>query len=133
MFGQMWMYGYGVFFLDHANSNEYSRLHKDSGTGYFGSSKWIDITLEDMTHYFGIVSEMRIDDRKLDGYCKYFDESICTDLAEGYSVELNGFKAWEKDDMTLKRFKQMRSAFHPEPSFALDGDKSIEINHKQVQ
>ena len=55
--------------------------------------------------------------------CEYFDESVCTDLIGRYSVELDGFKAWAKDIMTLRRLKQIRSAFHPEPGFASDGDK----------
>ena len=46
---------------------------------------------------------MSIDDRKLGEYCEYFDESICTDLAERCSFELDGFKAWAKDVLTLRR------------------------------
>ena len=112
-----------------ANSNEYAKLHKDAGKGCFGGSKWINITLEEMIHFLGNVLKMSIDDRKLGGYCEYFDESICTGLAEGYSVQLDGFKAWAKDVMTLRRFKQIRSAFHPEPGFALDGDKCHQLRY----
>ena len=72
---------------------------------------------------------MSIDDKKLGGYCKWFDESICTDLAEGYSFELDDFKAWAKDVMTLRAFKQIRSAFHPDPGFTRDMDKCYQLRY----
>ena len=79
-----------------ANSNEYAKLHKDAGKGCFGGSKWINITLEEMIHFLGNVLKMSIDDRKLGGYCEYFDESIGTDLAEVYPVNMDGFRPWQK-------------------------------------
>ena len=50
-------------------------------------------------------------------------------MADRHSVELDSFKAWAKDVMTLRRLKQIRSAFHPEPGFALDGDTCHQLRY----
>ena len=112
MFGQMWRYGYGFFCWITANSNEYARLPKDAGTGCFGGSKWINIKLEDMIHFFGILLKMSIDDRKLGGDANILMHLFVLIWSKGIQL------SW----MVL-RPGQKTSVFYPEPGFALDGDK----------
>ena len=45
-----------------ANSNQYAWKHMNQSTFNFGGSKWCNIQLDEMVHFFGIVLKMSIDD-----------------------------------------------------------------------
>ena len=50
-------------------------------------------------------------------------------LGDSYAIELRGYENWAKDVMTLIRFKQIRSAFHPEADKSLSNDKCHQLRY----
>ncbi len=40
--------------------------------GYFGGSKWENISTQEMIHWHGVILKMSIDNRKIGGYESYF-------------------------------------------------------------
>ena len=75
-----------------------------------------------MIHFFGMVLNMSIDDRRVGGYTGYLYDEIFTDLAENYSINIKGFMSWAKDVMTICLFKQIHFAFCPKLHFTTNRD-----------
>ena len=50
-------------------------------------------------------------------------------LGHGYYVQLEGYGDWSKYSMTLIRFKQIRSAFHPDYRTYFCGDKFHQLRY----
>ena len=48
------------------------------------------------------------------GYVSFFVEDQSITLGNGYTTSLRGYNAWDKDIMTLVKFKQICSAFRSE-------------------
>ena len=63
-----------------------------------------------------------IDHWKMGGYLSYFVEDPMIHLCHRYSVQLRGYDAWKKYIMTLIRFKEIYSAFHPEAGTSFCGE-----------
>ncbi len=111
-----------------ANSNEYGRNNMDH-RGYFGGSKWKNISTQEMIRWHGVILKMSIDNRKIGGYESYFSppEKIC--LSSTHIHTVNDFPAWAAEVFTIRRFKQIRAAYHPEVGFSTIGDKCHQLRH----
>ena len=76
-----------------ANSNEYAWLHM-SEDGKFGWSKWLNISVQEMIRFHGMILKMSIDDRELGGYMAYFMEQMSVNCLRSYSVKLTDYMVW---------------------------------------
>ena len=96
-------------------SNKYARtaMIRDN-TNLFIGRKWSNITTGEMVRFFGIMLQISMEPRKMGGYATYFQDNVYMDMGGGYKVKLRGFVCQAKEIMPLDRFKQIRSAFHPE-------------------
>ena len=63
------------------------------------------------------------------GYCTYFTDASTIHLDSDYFIQLRGYNAWAKEIMPLIRFKQIRSAFHPEAGQSQCGDKCHQLRY----
>ena len=107
------------------NSNLYagSKL-KD---GKFIGRNWSNITLGEMIRFHGIILKMSIDPRKFGSYETYFyDSKLKVNWSEYESIPITGMSTWAANVMTFDRFKQIRSAYHPE-SLDTTHDKCVQI------
>ena len=52
-----------------------------------------------------------------------------TRLSHGYSAQIGGYDAWKIYIMTLVRFKQIISAFHPQSRASFYGDKFHKMDY----
>ena len=96
-------------------SNKFARNQmKERCSNKFIGHKWQNIRVEEMIRFFGIMLQISLEPRKMGGYPSYFTDQSSLGIGTNYSVHLRGYKPWAKDVMTLVRFKQIRSAFHPE-------------------
>ena len=107
------------------NSNQYGRTHQVNGK--FGGYTWVNITVEEMIRFHGMILKMSVDDRNLGGYGAYFNEIHQVNTGTDYFIVLEGFPAWAAKIMTLPRFKQIRAAFHPEVGMSDVGDKCHQL------
>ena len=82
-----------------------------------------NITIGEIIGLLGIMMRISIETWKMVGYPSFFVEDPMIHLGYGYAVQLRGYDAWTKDIMTLIRFKQIHSAFHPEVGTTFCGDK----------
>ena len=82
-----------------------------------------------MILFFGIMLQISIDPRKMGRYLSYFVDYTMIHLGHGYSVQLRGYYAWEKDVMTLIRFKYKCSAFHPEAGTSFCREKLHQLRY----
>ena len=98
-----------------AQSNKYTRndMKSRSSTLYIGH-KWENIRAGEMIRFFGIMLRISLEPRKMGGYSTYFTDASTIHLDSDYFIQLRGYNAWAKEIMPLIRFKQIRSAFHPE-------------------
>ena len=108
-----------------AQSNKYARAKMRNGK--FGGLKWTNITLQEMIRFFGIMLRMSIEPRHLGGYEAYFHPSTSIQAGKNYSVQLSGYVGWAATVMSLGRFRQIRSAFHPEAGISSVGDKCHQL------
>ena len=113
-----------------ANSNKYARndMQSRNSTLYLGH-KWENISVSEMIRFFGIMLRISLEPRKMGGYSSYFTDNSNVQIGTGYSVELRGYSAWAKDIMTLVRFKQIRSALHPESGESQCHDKCHQLRY----
>ena len=96
-------------------SNKFARNQmKERCSNKFIGRNWQNIRVEEMIRFFGIMLRISLEPRKMGGYPSYFTDQSSLGIGTNYSVHLRGYKPWAKDVMTLVRFKQIRSAFHPE-------------------
>ena len=104
--------GMDMEFFHHitANTIEYAMQQMDCDTNCFSGSKWVNIKLEEIIHFLGIFLKMSIDKRN-GGYKSYFSDELVTDLADNYSVNIDGFTSWAKNVMPLHQFKQIVPSF----------------------
>ena len=121
---KMWWHGYRVFRCITANSNQYACEHMDQMMLCLGGSKWNNIQLEEMIHFFGVVLEMSNDDRRAGDTLNISE--IFTDQAEDYSINIKGFTSWAKGVM-IHCFMQIHSPFHPNPHCATSGEKCHQL------
>ena len=65
------------------------------------------------------------------GEClSYFQDNPLVHMGGNYNVRLRGFDTWAKQIMALIRFKQIRSAFHPEAGLSdLTGYKCHQLRY----
>ena len=82
-----------------------------------------------MVRFLGVILKMSIDDRKLGGYVAYFDQDLRVNLGRSYSVKLEDYPPWALKVFSLIRFKQIRSAFHPEVGASSIGDKCHQLRY----
>ena len=110
-----------------SQSNKYARRVMQSRcTSMFLGHKWTNISTGEMVRFFGILLRISMEPRKMGGYASYFVSNPCVSVG-GYSVQLKGYTPWAKDIMSLIRFKQIRSAFHPEAEKSICGDKCHQL------
>ncbi len=98
-------------------------------SGRFGGSPWSNISVQEMIQFHGMVLKMSVDHKELGGYASYFTEPFSVNLSRSYCVLLTDYPAWAVKIMTLRRFKQIRAAFHPETGTSTIGDKCHQIRH----
>jgi hypothetical protein len=100
--------------------------------------KWTNISLKEMYHFLGIILKISIMERDAGGYPSYFakeNKKLYTGtLSSSYMTVVSDSAGWAWKYMSIKRFKQIRSAFHPEKKAAgMGGDKCYQlrsaINH----
>ena len=95
----------------------------------FIGHKWQNIGLGEMIRFFGIMLRISLEPRKMGGYASYFMDQSSLNIGTGYSVHLRGYEPWAKDVMTLVRFKQIRSALHPECGKSANNDKCHQLRY----
>ena len=62
----------------------------ERNTRLFIGHKWTNISVKEMTHFFGTKLRISLEPRKMDGYDSYFIEDHTIVLANGYTVTLTG-------------------------------------------
>ena len=114
-----------------SQSNKYARQQMNTrNTSLFLGHKWENIRVGEMVRFFGIMLRISMEPRKMGGYASYFQDPPVIRLGVSYSVRLTGFDPWAREIMTLLRFKQIRSAFHPEAGRSeLTGDKCHQLRY----
>ncbi|CAB9517269.1 unknown protein [Seminavis robusta] len=116
------------------HSNDYAKksIFADSGPNRrLHGAVWKDITTKEMHVFLGIMLKISLMPIDMGGYPAYFRER---DKCINYSkkerpMRIKNTKGWAQEYMTLIRFKQIRSAFHPEcKSMAGEGgDKCYQL------
>ncbi len=91
-------------------------------SGKFGGSPWSNISVQEMIQFHGMVLKMSVDHRELGGYASYISDPFSVNLSRSYSVLLTDYPACAIKGMTLRPFKQIRAAFHPETGTLTIGD-----------
>jgi Transposase IS4 len=109
------------------NSNEYARkflLPKDRNNRLHGK-KFHNITTEEMFHFLGITLRISLSPVDWGGYEAYFSNTN----KQVFGLEITGTLGFAQAFMMLWRYKQIRSAFHPEDRAARDdgGDKCFQL------
>ena len=66
---------------------------------------------------------------ELGGYLSYFTEPMSVNLPWNYALVLSDYPAWALKVMTLSRFKQICSAFHPKFGLSVIGAKCHQLQH----
>jgi Transposase IS4 len=111
-----------------SNSNEYARKHllpSDRNNRLHGHT-FTNITTEEMYHFLGITLRISLSPIDWGGYEAYFSVSNRKVL----DVDIAGSAGFAQHYMTLRRYKQIRSAFHPEDrSAGSAGDKCYQLRH----
>jgi Transposase IS4 len=111
-----------------SNSNEYARkyLVKGDRNCRMHGQPFINITTEEMYHFLGITLRISLSPVDWGGYEAYFSPNN----RQVFGVEIQGSDGFAHHYMTLTRYKQIRSAFHPEDRAAgLGGDKCYQLRH----
>ncbi len=101
-------------------------MNARNSTLYLGH-KWKNIMSSEMIRFFGILLKISLEPRKMGGHVSYFTENPAVRIGDGYTVELRGYNSWAKEVMSLIRFKQIRSAFHPEAGESACQDKCHQL------
>jgi Transposase IS4 len=110
------------------NSNEYVRKHllPKNRNGRLHGVPFVNITTEEMYHFLGITLRISLSPVDWGGYEAYFSSSNRRVMG----LEITGSDGFARHFMTLNRYKQIRSAFHPEDrSAGLGGDKCYQLRH----
>ena len=113
-----------------SQSNKYAKIDMRSRhSNLYIGKQWRDITTVEMIQFFGIMLRISMEPRKMGGYVSYFEENPVINIGDHYSVQLRGYNPWAKNVMSLSRFKQIRSAFHPEAGDSDCGDKCHQLRY----
>ena len=111
-------------------SNKYVRADMNSrNSNKFLGHEWKNISTAEMIRFFGILLRISLEPRKMGGYTTYFSDESVIAMGSTYRCKLRGYEPWAKRIMTLVRFKQIRSAFHPETGTSLCGDKCHQLRY----
>ena len=113
-----------------SQSIKYIRNNMISGNSilYLGHT-WRNITVGEMIRFFGIMLHISLEPRKMGGDTSYFVEDPVVILGSGYFCKLRGYQVWAKEVMTLIRFNQTRSAFHPEVGESVCRDRCHQLRY----
>lgn len=108
------------------NSNEYARKELVVN-GRLHRHPWQLITTEEMYHFLGITLKISLSPIDGGGYEAYFRSA--NRVIHG--LEIANSAGFAQEIMTLWRYKQIRSAFHPEPRYVglQSGDKAYQLRH----
>jgi hypothetical protein len=110
------------------NSNEYVRHHllpKDRNNRLHGKA-YANITAEEMYHFLGITLRISLSPVDYGGYEAYFSAQD-RKILNKHIFSSDGFA---RHFMTLSRYKQIRTAFHPEDQTGgMEGDKCYQLRH----
>ena len=111
------------------NSNDYARKNLLQGdrNGRVHSQAWRLITTKEMHWFLGITLKISLMPRDAGGYPAYFREGNENILG----LEIKDTGGFARKYMPLWRYKQIRSAFHPEPKYVgiNSGDKAYQMRH----
>ena len=91
--------------------------------------QWKNITTEEMISFFGILLRISLEPRKMGGYSSYFAEEPVIGMGNQYYCKLRGYHPCTRDIISLVRFRQIRSAFHPETGNSLCSDKCYQLRY----
>ena len=115
------------------NSNDYIRrvILPTRTYGLLYDEIITDISVEEMMRFLGIVLRISLNPLDYGGYEAYFNTSgIEIRINENTVMEAEGTGEWAVKYMSLKRFKIIRKAFHPEDRSARQcGDKCFHLRH----
>jgi len=110
------------------NSNEYARtylLNNDRNKRLLGHT-FNTISVEEMYHFLGITLRISLSPIDYGGYQAYFSPHHRRVL----DLEIEDTKGFAQRYMSLIRYKQIRSAFHPENRSCREaGDKCYQLRH----
>ena len=115
-----------------ANSNGYARANMNN-KGFFGGVSWVNISVQEMIRFHGVILRMSMEDRNLGGYEAYFTSKIQINCSRDFSVEVDDLPSWACKYFTLRRFKQIRAAYHPEVGASTIGDKCHQLQYAHTQ
>ena len=115
------------------NSNIYAKnnILPNKRNGLWHSLKWEEITIEEMYRFLGIVLHISLSPVDGGGYKAYFakndKEIVFNKKMEGRKI--SNSHGFANNIMTLRRFQQIRGAFHPEEKVINDNDKCYQLRH----
>ena len=78
-----------------------------------------------MVCFFGIMLQISIERWKMGGYTSYFDENTTFSAENLYNIAMRGYAPWGTSVMSFVRFRQIKSAYHPEL-----GENKLHSGHK---
>ena len=85
--------------------------------------KWINITVQDMLHLYGVMLQTYIDPHNIGGYTSYFESIWIFFYGKGYTVSLEAYEGWDSKIMSISRFRLIWSEYHPDFGEYAVGDK----------
>jgi hypothetical protein len=99
--------------------------------GRVEGSPWKKITIAEMYRFLGLMLKISISPLNLGGYEAYFSNKFRTVTYDGiYKMDIDVNVGWAAKYMSLKRFRQVRRAFHPEHrAAAAAGDKCYQLRY----
>ena len=97
---------------------------------YYHSQRWVDVSLEEMVRFLGLLLMMSLRPVDAGGYTAHFQTTNRTyNIGVAHPViEIKDTAGWASKYMKLGRFRQIRGAFHlEEKSSARGGDKCHQL------
>ena len=80
-----------------------------------------------MIRFIGIMMKFSVMDMNLGDYRAYWNDNVYIKAGSNYHIKLVGHVPWERDVMTLRQFKQIRSACCPELGQTEVGDTCYQL------
>ena len=104
-------------------------MPNDSNERVVYNQNFVDITVEEMMRFFGILLRISLNPIDNGGYAAYFDANdIKIGIDENVTMKAPNMSGWASEIMSLKRFKTIRKAFHPEARSGREaGDKCYHV------
>ena len=107
------------------NSKKYGRDCLKNGK--FGGMKWINITVQEMLHFYGLMIRIYIEPRHI-GWCtSYFGSIPRIVFYQGFTVSIDTYGGWSGKSTSLFRFRQILTAYHAELWEYKFGDKCHQL------